>query len=112
MIYAAARNKILLLHRRTSFAGSHAVTSDDDRDQDEVTGDALWDDEQASKVSVTDIHTVRGWLLLPQQLHSCSDQLCTLRRFRAVLLVLSQQGYRIAQHQTCNIRKSQKSCTT
>ena len=44
---------VSLLRRRTSFAGSHAVASDDDRDLGEVTGDALWDDEQASKVRLT-----------------------------------------------------------
>ena len=44
-----------LLHRRTSFAGSHMVASDDDRDQEDVTGDALWDYEQASRVGLTGI---------------------------------------------------------
>ena len=33
--------------RRTSFTGSHAVPSDED---EEASGDALWDDEQAAKV--------------------------------------------------------------
>ena len=32
--------------RRTSFTGSHAVPSDED---EEASGDALWDDEQAAK---------------------------------------------------------------
>jgi len=41
-----------MLHRRTSFAGSLALASDDERDE-EITGDDLWDDEQAAKARNT-----------------------------------------------------------
>jgi len=40
------------LHRRTSLAGSLAVASDDERDEG-ITGDDLWDDEQAAKARHT-----------------------------------------------------------
>lgn len=38
--------------RRTSAATTHAVLSDDE-EEELLSGDSLWEDEQASKVSVT-----------------------------------------------------------